>query len=138
MVVEQHGRFTIAPLCPSRHEREHLVCSLHEVVSVHHVERILEVDLQQPQLRSSVLVDRVSKGVSYYLHSTFTPYTVVLALESITDLFFGSKTKTLPTNRRMGSPHANGRTAVADFSSAIDTPPAINSLRNSGPFPRAK
>ena len=45
--------------------------------------------------------------------------------------------KHLPTSRRSGSPHARGLIAVADCSSAIETPPATNRLRNSGALPYA-
>ena len=46
--------------------------------------------------------------------------------------------KHFATRRRIGSPHASGLTAVSDFSSAIDTPPAMNFFRNAGARPAAK
>ena len=46
--------------------------------------------------------------------------------------------KHFATSRRIGSPQARGRTAVADFSRAIETPPATKRLRKLGALPVPK
>jgi len=107
------------------------------VVAGYFVERVAKVDLQEAVLGILELAQSIAKGVSDDLDSSFASHTVVAAKAfSISSL--PPTQKHFATNLRMGSPQARGRTAVADFSSAIDTPPATKGLRKLGAVPAAK
>ena len=46
VVVEQHGRFVVAPLSPARHCGEHFTRGLDKIRAFDLVERIPKIDLQ--------------------------------------------------------------------------------------------
>ena len=61
-VVEQHRRLAIAPLGPARQPWEHLAHSGDEVLALDQVEGVLEVDLEQSELRVLALADDITQG----------------------------------------------------------------------------
>ena len=99
------------------------------------VERVAEIDLQQPELGSLVCLQTVSQGMCNNFHSSWAAHSIVAASKRSGDIFFPGCAKTLGDQTANG---VNGRTAVADFSSAIDTPPATNRFKKFGARPDAK
>ena len=89
MVAEQHRRLAIAPLGPARQPWEHLAHSGDEVLALDQVEGVLEVDLEQSELRVLALADDIAEGVGDDFHSSLAAHSKVAAFEVLADLFSG-------------------------------------------------
>jgi hypothetical protein len=107
------------------------------VTAAHHIEGVLEVDLKETQRGVLVLIEGVTERMCYDLYSSFATHSIVLACEGLTNFRLACDAETLADEATNGVPHASGRTAVADFSRAIETPPAMKGIRNSGADPDA-
>ena len=89
VVEKQHRRLAIAPLSPARQPREHLAHSGDEVLALDQVEGVLEVDLEQSELRVLALADNIAEGVGDDFHSPLAANSEVAAFEVLADLFPG-------------------------------------------------
>jgi len=98
------------------------------------VEGVLEVDLEERQVRVLVLVEGVSQRMCDHLDSSLASDPIVPSLECVVDVILARDAETFAHE---ASDWTRGRTAVAVFCKAIDTPPARMVFKKSGAAPLA-
>ena len=138
VVVEQHRRLAIAPLGPARQPWEHLAHSGDEVLALDQVEGVLEVDLEQSELRVLALADDIAEGVGDDFHSSLAAHSEVPAFEVLADLFPGHHAEAFAYKALKRVTARQGRIAVSFFWRAMDTPPARMRFKNLGALPAAR
>ena len=82
MIVEQHRSLTVARLRPVGHRRKHLAHAADKVIALDLIERVAEVNLEKPELRTFVLLKCVAQRMGHNLNSSGATDAVVAALKS--------------------------------------------------------
>jgi hypothetical protein len=95
VVIHEQRRLSVAPSCPSLQPRKHLRRGTNEGIAIHHIEGVLEVNLEQTHARRLVLGENITKRMGHHLDTSATSHTKVLAFEHGSDLILASKTETL-------------------------------------------
>ena len=87
VVVQEDRLLAVTPVGPVGEPGKLLHGGLHKDLTIHAIERVAKVDLQQSQLGLGVLAQHISKGMCYHLYSAWATHTEVPALEVRRDLF---------------------------------------------------